>query len=282
MKSQVVAEIVVGVITIGVIVANIFGVYLLMKLKKPYSNQVRIVINISICEIFLSCVNITRSIYRSSYQRDEDSSVMAHLYLLIAAIYFAWYNMFYLLMVDRMFGSCFPFWYQCNASGRWIKIALGVFWFLTLIIALALCLTWPHNMLQHIEKYYWVTLDAIFVLFVCVLYGSVFFIKRRSSARTGRSTNQTDNKRFFAIVSAILMTFVLLQAIPGIIATTAAFLNENAAPYHFYLRIFWSLNLLMHPLIYIFPTPVVWNAFRRYFGTHCQRHAVDSAEKGEQ
>ena len=75
--------------------------------------------------------------------------------------------------------------------------------------------------------------------------------------RFRQNAAHSDNKRFFAVISAMLVAFLVLEASPTVLVSILSIAGERKASYE--LRppflILWNLNLLADPLIYIFMQP---------------------------
>ena len=243
-----------GIINVLSIIANAFGIRWLVRFRKPYSNQIKIIGNISLADIFISVISLSMTITDfATSQKFVD--LYLHLYLVRSSIYIAWFLMFYLLMFDRFLGSCFPLWYRGNAPPNWARNSLCVCW-TVFVFALVLCLTAPQQLGSVIRRYVWLVLDILFIILFAVLYSAIYCVKRRSNARTGRGVRSMNNKRFFGVTSAMLVAFMLLEALPSSL-TSVLFMNgfTEAILYERYFEITWSLNILADPLIYIFMQP---------------------------
>ena len=264
--------IILGVIAFLVLFASCFGIYLLTKFSQPYSNQVKIVMSISVIEILISFLTILIVITSFSSGYNSMNRLLVHLEIIKLAVYFLWYITFYILMIDRLLGSCFPFWYRTDASEILIKRALTISWFAMIITVISLCLLNKQRK-KYFEDFIWLILDCLFILLFFVLYSSIFYIKYRSKVRSGRTVNRDDSKRFFKVTSVILTVFLLLEAAPTAV-TTIAYATANAKrpeDYELYSKILWQLNLLADPIIYIFMHPYVSVKVARYFRAVCRR-----------
>ena len=263
--------IIVGVLALIVLSASCVGIYLLTKFNQPYSNQVKIVMSISLIEILISISTILIVIIPFSSSHNSLMKLL-RLEIIRVVFYFFWYIMFYILMIDRLLGSCFPFWYRTDASKKLIKRTLIICWLGMIIILISLCLWNIEPTIFH-GNVVWLILDSLFILSFFVLYSSIFYIKYRSKERSGRTVNRDGNKRFLKITSVILTVFLLLEAAPTAV-TTIAYATAKAKPpqdYRLYSRILWHLNLLADPVIYIFMHPYVSVKLARYFSAFCRR-----------
>ena len=251
-----------------VIVASCLGIYLLTKLEQPYSNQIKIVMSITLSGILISFLTIIGEVFTFSGINDSDRK-QQYLGLIKTTVYFLWYVLFYLLMLDRLLGSCFPFWYRSGAAERVTKGALITLWPSMVISWPSICLltTQPKKFRRILKDFVWLILDSVFILIFFVLYASIFYTRNRSIERSGRRTNRVENKQFFKVTSVILISFLVLEAAPTTVTSVAYATTNTQLPiiYQSYSSILWQLNLLADPIIYIFMHPSVSIRLVRYF-----------------
>ena len=243
------------VICILALILNIIGLYILVNLKRPFSNQVKIIMSISLLDIIILFLATTMKVLQLVEIKEQ--LLHQYLWLFMSAFYFVWYMAFDLMMLDRCFSCCFPFWYRTYAASRWVSISLVLFWSSPLITIPVIALSNIKKTMDFSYTYAWMAFDVIFICGFIVLYGIIFEVKRRSNVQTRRNAAQPENKRFIKVVSAMLITFLILEAIP---TTFVSFLNieskhEAANGLFTYMTLIWRLNLLADPLIYIFMQP---------------------------
>lgn len=250
-------------ISILTILANSFGLYLLSRLERPFSNQVKIIMSISFLEILIpsnETVSLSLAIFVAKQHIEEE-----HIYWKIrTSLYLVWYMQFYILMIDRLLGCSFPFWYRGEASSKWMKNGLICCWTSLLVIALIFFLEGDKSWKKYVFDYAWVTLDILFIIIFVALYGTLFFMKRRSNRQVRRQNVRAENKRFMTIISLILFVFLILEAIPTITMTALRNLGRHSLAKKIspFFEVVWRLNLLADPLIYIFMQP-------KLFRKHC-------------
>lgn len=265
MKFESLVDSFVSVICILAAVANACGLYLLSKLKRPFANQTKIIISISVCEILISTLVTVTSLHRFIAKKTLPDPFKLIAWQVFAALFFAWYALFYLLIVDRFLSCSYPFWYRSGSSKKLIKVSLTFTWILTLPILLALLLG-TDKCFQHISYLYlWMALDILFIAMFATLYARIFFLTRRSNKNARRYSGWPANKKFLRVTSSILTTFILLEAVPTVIYSTLLIVQENVYfnTVYKYLTMVWRLNLLADPLIYIFMQPQLYRYLLR-------------------
>ena len=280
MKSREVVDAVVLCVAVIVILANFFGIRLLTRLRRPYTNQIKIIISVSLAEILLSALTISQRV-ASLAKPQNQKLLLSYLKVIKTAVYFSWYMMFYILMIDRFCGTRFPFWYRSDASRKSACISLIVCWLAIFLIATSISLADqynPYESLCAVENFIYLVCDSVFILLFFILCCTVFYFKHQSNMRFGRGTRRDENKRFFRITSTILTVFLLLQAIPTAVTSLGYHIIGSQALTTYielYSSILWQLNLLADPMIYIFMHPEVSMKLSQCFAALCRKSEQD-------
>ena len=255
MKTESIANLISAVISLFAIILNIIGINILVKSKRPYSNQIKIMLNISLLDILISAFSIGKIILELISMQQGD--LYSSFWIMSAVLFFIWYMTFYLMMFDRFLSCRFPFWYRTYAAVRYIKIILIVYW-ASLLLLIPILYQIDFEKTKHeINTFAWLTFDAIFICGFIVLYSMIYCLKRQSNMRSRRNVAHSDNKRFFRVISAMLVTFLILEASPTVLLSILNMLGEYKALSSLFpfFNITWRLNLLADPLIYIFMQP---------------------------
>ena len=270
MKTESIANLISAVISLFAIILNIIGIYILVKSKRPYSNQIKIMLNISLLDILIATFSIGKTILELLEM--QQSNLYLSFWRITTVLFFIWYMTFYLLMFDRFLSCCFPFWYRTYASVRYIKIILFVYW-ASLLLLIPILYQIDIGKIKHdISTFAWLVFDVIFICGFIVLYSMIFGLKRRSNKRSRRNAANPDNKRFLGVISAMLVAFLVLEASPTVLMSILNILEKHEASSELmsYFAITWRLNLLADPLIYIFLQP---NMRRKlHFPCFCCKH----------
>ena len=176
MKNESIATIISSIISIFAIVFNIIGIYMLVKCKRPYSNQIKIVLNISILDILISAFSVGEIILE--LMKMQQSNLYSLRWPITAVLFIIWYMTFYLMMFDKFLSCCLPFWYRTYASVRCINIILIVYWasFL-LLLPIALLIDYEQVTVT-LDTYSWLAFDTIFICGFIVLYSMIYGLKR--------------------------------------------------------------------------------------------------------
>lgn len=237
------------------IIANAFGICWIIKFRKPYSNQIKIIGSISFSDIILSTLSLTMTLLPSKL-----GYIHLHVYLIRASLYVSWFLMFFLLMIDRFCCCCFPFWYKRYVSPNCSRNCLCGCWAISISLAPIVCNIQPFDMQNIFNRFAWIIFDCIFLcLFLC-LYGAIFVFKHRSGTRTGRKTRFSETLHFLRVTSTMLTVFVLFEIIPSLTSSIMHLADfKQARTISRYFELLWATNLLADPIIYIFTQP---NAIR--------------------
>lgn len=259
------------IIIITAIIANTFGLCWIIKFRKLCSNQTKIIFSISLADVIISSFTLSMIVHGLTASSGFYDSLNLYLWLTRSALYISWFLMFYLLMLDRFLGSCFPFWYKSNSSPDFIRNSLVALWLTPCLLAPILCAITPKHQRDVFNKFVWMVFDVAFLSLFTVLYTAIFFIKRQSNARAGRRTQAVKSTRFFRVTSAMLIAFLLLETFPSA-GTSILYLMdaERADSYSLYCELIWSLNMLADPIIYIFMQPNALKDLRAFFGGYCR------------
>ena len=258
------------IINFAAIIANAFGIRWLIGTRKPYSNQIKIIVNISLVDICISAMTLLTRIVLFAAPGTFYVKVYTYVNLVRLCVYLTWFFMFYLLMLDRFLGCCFPLWYRVNASPNWIKFSLGFCWSIALVSAPITCLISPDKMKSIMGTYVMASLLIMFLIQFAVLYVAVFYHKRRSNARSGRQNKRVENTRFFAVTTVMLVAFLALEAIPSLALSVMQIAGvEYAKLFTHWFQPLWDLNLFVDPIIYIFMRPNAGRALRNCLGAFC-------------
>ena len=271
-----------AVINIATIIANALGIRWLALGRRPYANQIKIVANISFVDICISVLNFCTSIAYFAATTALFDKFYNNVNIVRTSLYLTWFFMFYLMMLDRFLGCCFPLWYRAYNSPKWIRNGIGICWLLTIVSAPTMLLIAPSEIVLTKSVYLFLPLSTIYLVQFAVLYCAVFFIKRRSTARTGRQVNRADNRRFFAVTTAMLVAFLVLEAIPSFAIYVMILLGfSNLELYLSYFRPLWDLNLLVDPIIYIFMRPNAGRELFSWFGAFFRCFRRDASARGD-
>ena len=240
-------------IVVSAIIFNVFGIYVLMVAKAGKSNQIKIIVSLSVADI-LNCFGfiVQISLDMSGHKALESKTGLV-IWMIRAVIYHPWYSMFYLLTFDRFLACNFPFKYRSLFGRNTMRNVLIVIWVISLIPAPVYCFLDMAKIRVFYDVYVWAALDSIFVFLFVVTYVSIYYRKKRSNLQFRHRDTNDDNQRFFLVTTLILVGFVFFAIIPDLTMSLLHSYAENASlAAQPGFELWWNINMLIDPLIYVF------------------------------
>ena len=253
-------NIVICILEILAIILNAFGIYILHISSNGGSNQIQLIISLSFSDICISVMTLCMTILSLIGHSLPDSATLLYVWSQRASMSHAWYLMYFLLTLDRLFGGNFPFKYRAYATKKRLKIILGICWITSLAVGPTFCL--PVFELKKVylfcNTYLWLSYDTLFLALFIVTYASILYRKVHRDEQFRRANAASENQRFFLVTTSLLVAFIILEVFPSIISSILSmrkhrFRNLEAALIEFA----WQLNIVADPIIYIFLQPVV-------------------------
>ena len=253
-------HIIVFILNIFTILLNTFGIYILHASTIGGSNQIKIIMGLSLSDIAMSITSICISVLSLIGHSLPDSQIALYVFLPRAGTVHAWYSMNFLLTLDRLFGSNFPFKYRIYATKRRLKITMAICWIISLAVAPIFYL--PMFDLKKIylvcNRYLWISYDAVFMALFIVTYTSILYRKIRRNVHLRRATIPSENQRFFLVTTSLMVAFIFLEVVPSIASSVLVSMDGKLSLTQIAITEFaYQLNTLSDPIIYIFLQPVV-------------------------
>eukprot|EP00795_Rhopilema_esculentum_P011618 gene11618-21859_t len=242
------------IVVVCAIVFNICGIYILKIAKVGRSNQILIIISLSIADILNSFGFICQISVELSGHAALDSEAGLIVIMIRAAIYHSWYAMFYLLTLDRFFACNFPFKYRSISGKNTMRNLLIVVWIFGLIPAPVYCFLDMEKIKVFYFNFVWISCDVIFVVLFVVTYCSLFYHKKRSNLQFRQGETNDDNHRFFIVTTVILVGFLFFTIIPDI-AMSLIHAKKTIILVTPAFELWWNINMLIDPFIYVFLQP---------------------------
>lgn len=266
------------------LIFNLFGIYLLETSRLRNSFQIQIITNLSTCDVLISTANLISMVLKFNCHELLTSPMVQGIWALREGVYHTWIIMFYLLTLNRFFGCTFPLKYRALLSPMKGRIILAVSWGVTIILGPTFVVADTLAVRVISNKYLWLIYDGIFLSLFFVTYATVFYRKRKSNQSFHRQNYAQGNQRFFKMTATMLAAFILFETVPTIGSTALTMTSVKIRDVFQYLfELFWSLNLLVDPIIYIYVMPRVRNAalnvFRRSRVAVSARNQRSSAEE---
>ena len=255
-----ITHIIILILNIFTILLNIFGIYTLHASNIGGSNQIKIIMGLSLSDISMSVTSLCISALSLIGHSLPDSQISLYVFLPRAGTVHAWYSMNFLLTLDRLFGCNFPFKYRIHATKRRLKIIMAICWITSLAVVPVFYL--PMFDLKKIylvcNRYLWISYDAIFMALFMVTYTSILYRKIRRNERFRRATIPSENQRFFLVTTSLMVAFIFLEVFPSIASSVLVSINGKLSLSQIAITEFaYQLNTLSDPIIYIFLLPVV-------------------------
>ena len=169
------------VVVVSAILFNAVGIYMLKAAKIGKSNQISIIISLSIADI-LNCIGFLAqlSVDMSGHQALHSTPGLV-IWMIRAVVYHPWYATFFLLTFDRLLACNFPFKYRSIFGRNTMRNVIIAIWTVTLIPGPIYCFFDMAKIRVFYDVYVWAALDAIFVLLFVATYGSIYYRKKRSN-----------------------------------------------------------------------------------------------------
>ena len=230
-----------------VILFNTSGIFcLILANKQGACNQMMILISLSSCNILLSILWVGDMLF--SHFDALETIFYYRWWPFLAGIYVVWYMMMILLTLDRFVGCNFPLKHKIFVRKKVILSAIGSSWAIGLSLGIIGSVAGSRSLRPSVRTYGWPTLDIMFLLSFVVTYGSIFCVlaRRRFTITANRNSDQS---QFILTVTALLVCFLALEAIPSLVS---AFTKSHSETFEKALLTIYKANLLFDPLIYIF------------------------------
>ena len=278
-KTADIVHIAVGVVSFLALIFNILGIYLLKASRIEDSVQINVIASLSLCDIVISIGTLLLTMLHFFRHPVETSKVAQVVWAFWAAVYHIWFTMFDLLTIDRFLGCNFPFKYRALATPKKIRFILGITWGLAGILGLTFSIFDTLKIRAFYNSYMWVTFDGIFLYLFFATYTTVFCRKKRINQNLSRQPSEPERRRFFALTAAMLTAFLVFEIIPTIGTASLKLVNAEIHGISQYIfELFWVINILVDPFIYIFFMPrvrrIVASKLRSLRGL-CHRSRVD-------
>ena len=260
---------------------NTSGIFCLILVNKQGScNQMMILISLSSCNILLSILWVGDMLF--SHFDALETIFYYRWWPFLAGIYIVWYMMMILLTLDRFIGCNFPLKHIIFVRKKVILSAIGASWGIGITLAIIGSVVGSGSLRPSVRKYGWPILDSMFLLSFIVTYGSIFCLLARRRFTITASRN-SDQSQFILTVTALLICFLALEAIPSLVS---AFIKSPSEKFETALLTIYKVNLLCDPLIYIFLQRKVRNfallKLRSFYVTlHCRMSSGMNDLKGE-
>lgn len=277
---QQICNIATSVVSAFALVLNAFGIYLLKASPIGCSNQVKLIMNVSVCDVIISSASLSLMALDLCGYHLPESGISLVIWASRTAIYHVWYSMFYLLTFDRFLGCNFPFKYRAMTVGTTCKIILLIAWMIPLILIPLFCFLDTKTIRVFYNKKMWISLDATFLCLFAITYSSVFYRKKRRNSQFTNKIAGSDNQHFFVVTTAILVAFLFLETIPSVISAILITVDQKRRDMlSHYFELVWNCNLLADPLIYVFlqrnVRATALSKLRHFFGLVRKVHVVE-------
>ena len=240
-------------VVVAAILFNAFGIYMLKASKIKKSNQIRIIISLSIADI-LNCIGFIAQLSVDLSGHDAlDSKTGLVVWMIRAVIYHPWYTTFYLLTFDRFLACNFPFKYRSIFGRNTMRNVLIVIWTVTLIPGPIYCFFDMEKIRVFYDVYVWVAFDSVFMILFVVTYVSIYYRKKRSKLQFRHRDTNDDNHRFFLVTTVILVGFIFFAIIPDFtMSLLLSYAEKTSTIAQPGFELWWNINMLIDPLIYVF------------------------------
>ena len=271
-------------ILLSSLIFNACGIVLLKLLRGNALAQTVIIINLSISEIFIA-IGWLAELVATSISFTFNDRVLLVIWAIRAGFYCFWFVDMYILSLDRFMGCIIPLRHRVIMNKSNVRRLIICLWFACISNSLLLLILDTKVYFRIYNKYVWISLDCIAVIIYALTYISIYCNTSNSARLKSRlkasSEYQEDsnkaNMHFFKVVGLIILSFVIFEFCPSVTEMSFYFTDTDVPEVlDRSIRVFYQLNLLLDPLIYIFlPVRVrsllfnklrqSWNEIRRKF-----------------
>ena len=227
------------------IVANVSALYLLKSLREKRSIQMMYLMSLSFVDIILACCWIIRDLITGGIS----SGVYHIMWCVFMGFYVIWYTMMYSLTIDRFIGINFPIKYKLFLRKKYVLIVIISCWSCGISLAVITAVTDPAKAHRAFIRYVYTAVDLTFLALFIATYTSIFI---RIARRQEGSNRQQQNQKFLLVTSALLVAFLLFETVPSILQT---FLLHKNAKFESIRSLFYTINLLCDPVLYVLLQP---------------------------
>ena len=230
-----------------VVLFNASGIYFLrLTTISVICNQMAILISLSSCNIMLAVFWMGDLLFMRFKARE--TNFFYRWWPFLGGQYLVWYSMIIMLTIDRFIGCNFPLQHKIFIRRKFIFRAIGSVWLLGLLFAVVGSCIGYSSLRKSMNYYFWPILDFLCLLLFLLTYGSILCVlaRRRFVLQSTRNSHQS---QFILTVTALLICFLTLEAIPSIVY---AMLGLRSDTFDTTLSALYKINLLCDPLIYIF------------------------------
>ena len=259
-------------ISVFVVLFNASGMYFLrLTSNEGACNQMMILSSLSLCNVMLSIFWIIDALF--VYLGARETVYFYRWFPFLAGQYLVWYAMILILTADRLVGCNFPIHHKIFVRREVILRIIGSCWLLGLTFAIVGSCIGYKSLRVEMNIHFWPYLDMFCLALFAGTYGSIFLVmaRRRFSLQTTRSS---DHNQFLLTVTALLVCFLTLEAIPSIVY---AFTTSHSDLFKETVVIIYKINLLCDPLIYIFlqrkVRRIARSKLRSFYASVCLRKA---------
>lgn len=249
------------IVLVIAIMLNAVGIYGLSKLKANRTFQKLILINLSIGEIIVSVIGFPYFVL-VSLGTDLRNPIAMTIFTIATSVRFPLYLLMIFLTVDRLIASKLHISYRRVITRPVVNFTIVFSWTTGAVYCIADLLS-GFSITERYSRFLFIAVDSLFLCLVAITY--TFILKRIMDQRhlvansPGMSHIQRRKKKFFKVLSAIILTFTLLVALPdigiGIVQIACNNVDSLVEQLH---KCVTGLYLLALPSIYIFANKGIW------------------------
>ena len=237
------------------IILNIIGIYGLSNIKRNRTFQRLILINLSIGEVLICAIAYPYFVL-VSIGNDPDSYSTKMLFRIATSIRFPLYLLMIVLTTDRLIACKMTISYRDIITRRLAIVAIVFSWATGIIVCIADQL-FGSSVTERYSRIAFIVIDSLFLCLVTITY--IFILKKILQHKdlvnddSGKGHFNKRKTKFLRVSSSIILSFVLLVALPDI---GLAIAQENFKHLNFQIELahkcVTGLYLLVLPAIYIF------------------------------
>ena len=254
---------------------NVTGAILLWKIERGNTNQKIILLNLSICEAFLSAFLVMQlSLKLQRFGIDNK-----YLQIIESAILLCFLECYFTLMtmtIDRFIGIKFPLRYQDLFSKRRLTKVLALTWLISFVAGILSAVIYERVSQAIRDNFLFPLFDLLTLSCIAMAYGCIIHVvctRKMSTAATTR--RNAESKQLIKMTAIIALTFVLFVVIPDLVLAFNA--KEMSMEKQRILFCCTHLVLVADPITYLLIRKRLRKPFLNIF-KYCRRYRQGTIE----
>lgn len=253
------------------ILLNTLSFLLLKHLRiRILSNQQLILMSMNLLYICISLTDILYIVAKVAEQNEYTVDILISCHRIITSLFFTFYGVIFILTLDRLLAFLLHIKYRSIVTAQRTLFCLLA----ALISGVISALTFGILNISNDEyKYVYLSLDII-LLFEFIITYTYIIIMTSKKRRIGSSNAMRARGKIFYVTTLIIATFVVFVVVPDMLNAFIFLVTElDRDTMANIVGLFWSINFVIDPCLYIFSRDDVRNVLRQIFEKrYCDCH----------